>query len=110
MRLGVVVLVKVGESGKAVGSGLFRFATAVHLGLDGEGGASRMDHLAFKGDDVARKDGELEVDAVEHEQDGVLRVNILRYGEIGAFQKPLGASSSKEGLMVVEVGEFDQTL
>ena len=110
VRLGVMVLVKVGEGCKAVGSGLFRFTTAVHLGIDGEGRASRMDHLAFEGDDVACKDGELEVDAVEYEQDGVLRVNILRYGEIGALQKPFGASSSKEGLMVVEVGEFDQTL
>ena len=40
----------------------------------------------------------------------VLGVNILSYGKIGAFQEPLGASSSEESLVVVEVGEFDQTL
>ena len=110
MGLGVVVLVQVREGGEAVGCGLFGFTAAIHLGIDGEGGASRVDHLAFEGDDVAGEDGEFEIDAVEYQQDGVLGVNILRHGKIGAFQEPLGASSREESLVVVEVGEFDQTL
>lgn len=110
MGFGVVVLVQVGESGEAVSCGLLGLAAAVHLGIDGEGGAPYMDHLALEGDDVAGEDGELEVDAVKHQQDRVLGVNILRHGEIRAFQEPLGASSGEEGLVVVEVGELDQTL
>ena len=108
--LGVVVLVQIGESGETVGGGLFGLAAAVHLGIDGEGGAPCVDHLALEGDDVAGEDGKLEVDAVKHQKHGVFGVNILGHGEIGAFQEPLGTSSGEEGLVVVEVGEFDQTL
>lgn len=107
MGLGVVVLIEIGEGGEAIGSGLFGFATPVHLGIDGECRAPGVDHLTLKGDDVAGEDGKLEVDAVKHQQDGVFGVNVLCHSKIRAFQEPLGASSREEGLMVVEVGEFD---
>ena len=69
-----------------------------------------MDDLALEGDDVACKNRELEVDAVKHEQDGVFGINILCHCKIGAFQQVLGTTASKKGLMVVEVGEFDESL
>lgn len=110
MRLGVVVLIQIGEGGEAVGCGLLGLATPIHFCIYGEGGSSGMDHLALEGDDVAGKDRELEVDAMQHQQHGVLGVDILGHGEIGTLQEPLGTSSGEEGLVVVEVGEFDQAL
>lgn len=107
MGLGAMVFVQVGEGGEAVGGRLFGFTAAVHLGVDGEGALACVDHLALEGDDVASEDRELEIDAMEYQQDGVLGVNILSHGEIRALQKPFGASASEEGLMMVEVGEFD---
>ena len=83
--LGVVVLVQIGESGETVGGGLFGLAAAVHLGIDGEGGAPCVDHLALEGDDVAGEDGEFEIDAVEHQQHGVFGVNILGHSKIGTL-------------------------
>ena len=58
-------------------------------------------------DNVAGKNRELEVDAVEDEKNGVFRVNILRHSEIGTLQKILGATTCEESLVVVEVGKFD---
>ena len=110
MGPGVMAFVQIGESGKAVGCGLLRLPAAVHLGIDGQCAFPCVDHLAFESDNVTGENGKLEVDAMEHQQNGILGVDILCHGEIGAFQKPLGASSSKEGLMVVQVSEFDQTL
>ena len=107
MGLGMMVLVQIGEGGKPIGGGLLGLTAAIHLGVDREGGATHVDHLALEGDDVAGKDGELEIDAVEYQQDRILGVDILGYGKIGAFQKPFGASSGKEGLMVIKVGQFD---
>jgi len=110
MGSGVMVLVQIGEGGEAIGGGFFRLAAAVHLGVDGEGAASRVDHLALEGDDITSKDGKLEVDAMQHEQNRILGVDILCHGKIGALQEPLGTSSGKKGLMVVEVGKLDQAL
>ena len=110
MGSGVMVLIQIGEGGETIGGGLLWLTAAVHLGVDGEGAASRVDHLALEGDDVAGKDGKLKVDAMQHEQNRVLGVDILCHGKIGALQKPLGTSSCKKGLMVVEIGEFDQAL
>ena len=107
MGLGVMVLVQIREGGKAVSGCFFRFAAPIHLCIYGEGRAPHVDHLALESDDIASEDGELEVDAVEHQQDRVLGVNILRHGEIGAFQEPLGAPSGEEGLVVVQIGELD---
>lgn len=67
MRLGVVVLIQIGEGGEAIGGSLFRLAAAVHLGIDGKGRAPHVDHLALEGDDVASEDGKLEIDAVKHQ-------------------------------------------
>ena len=103
----MVVFVQIGESGETVGSDFLRFAAAVHLRVDGQGAASHRDDLALESNDVARENRELEVDAMEHQKDGVLRVNILRHSEIGAFQEILGATTCKESLVVVKVGEFD---
>ena len=110
MGLGVVVFVEIGEGGEAVGGYFFRLAAAVHLCVNREGAAPGGDYLALVGDDVARENRELEVDAVEHQKDGILRVNILRHSEIGTFQEILGATTCKESLVVVEVGEFDESL
>ena len=110
MGPGTVVLIQIREGGESVGSGPLRFAAAVHFGIDREGALARVDYLALESDDVTGENRELEVDAVQHEQDGVLGVNILSYGKIGAFQEPLGASPGKESLVVVEVGQLDQTL
>ena len=107
MGLGVVVFVQIGEGGEAVGGDFFGFAAAVHLCVNRQGAAPGGDYLALVCDDVARKNRELEVDAVKDEKNGVLRVNILRHSEIGAFQEILGATTCKKGLMMVEVGEFD---
>ena len=106
----MMVLVQIGEGGETVGGRLFGLATAVHLGVDREGAFSRVNHLALEGDDVAGENGEFEIDAVEYKEHGVLGVNVLCHSEIGAFQKPLGASSSEKGLVVVKVGELDQAL
>ena len=110
MWLAVMVLVEIGERGKAVGGHFLRFAAAVHFGVDRQSAAPHMDDLAFEGDDVARENREFEIDAMQHEEDSVFGVNILCHGEIGAFQKPFGASAREEGLMMVEVGEFDESL
>ena len=110
MWLAVMVLVEIGERGKAVGGHFLRFAAAVHFGVDRQSAAPHVDDLAFEGDDVARENREFEIDAMQHEEDGVFGVNVLCHGEIGAFQKPFGASAREEGLMMVEVGEFDESL
>ena len=110
VRLAVVVLVEVGEGGEAVGSHFLRLTAAVHLGVDGQGAAPHMDDLALEGDDVARENRELEVDAVEYQKDGVLRVNILRHSEIGTFQDILGATTCEEGLVMIQVSELDKSL
>ena len=103
----MMVFVEVGECGKAIGGDLFRFAAAVHFGVDCQSAATNRDDFAFEGDDVARENRELEVDAVEYKQDGVFRINILCYSKIRTLQEPLGATTCEKGLMVVEVGEFD---
>ena len=103
----MVVFVQIREGGEAVGGDFFGLPAAVHFCVDGQGAAPGGDYLALIGDDVARENRELEVDAVEHQKDGVLRVNILRYSKIGTFQEILGATTCEESLMVVEVGEFD---
>ena len=107
MRLAAVVLVEIGEGGKAVGGDFLRLAAAVHLGVDRQRAASHMDDLALEGDDVARKNREFEVDAVKHQQDGVFGVDVLRHSEIRALEEILRATTRKEGLMVVKVGKLD---
>ena len=82
MGLGMVVFSEIGESGETVGGDFFGFAAAVHLCVDGQSAAPCGDYLAFVGDDVARENRELEVDAVEYEKDSILCVNILRHSEI----------------------------
>ena len=84
-----MVFVQVGEGGEAVGGDFFRLAAAVHFCVDGQGAASSSDYLALIGDNVARENRELEVDAVEHQKDGILRVNVLRHSEIGTLQEIL---------------------
>ena len=110
MWLAVMVLVEIGERGKAVGGHFLRFAAAVHFGVDRQSAAPHMDDLAFESDDVARKNRELEVDAMQYKQYSIFCVNILCHSEVGTFQKPFGATAREEGLMVVEVGKFDKTL
>ena len=107
MRLGVVVFVQIGEGGKAVSGDFFGLAAAVHSSINGQGAAPCSNHLTFEGDDVARENRELEVNAMEHQKNGVLRVNILRHSKIRTFQEILGTTTCEEGLVVVEVGEFD---
>ena len=107
MRLAVMVLIKIGEGGKAVGGDFFRLAAAVHLRVNRQRAAPDMDDLALVSDNVAREDRKLEIDAVEYEQDGILGVNILRHSEIGTLQKLFGATTCKKGLVMVQVGEFD---
>jgi len=107
MRFAVVILIEVGEGRETIGSNLFGFSAAVHLRVNRQGATTYMDDLALESDDVAREDGELEVNAVQYEQNGVLGVNILRHSEIGTLQEVLGAATCEEGLVVVEVGEFD---
>lgn len=106
----MVVLIQIGEGGKAVGGDSLGLAAAVHFGIDGQRAASHRDDLALESDNITCKNRELEVDAMEHEQDGILRVNILRHSEIGTLQEPLRATAREEGLVVVEVGEFDESL
>ena len=106
----MVVLIQIRESGKAVSGDPFGLATAIHFRVNSQGAAAHGDDFALEGDDVARENRELEVDAVEHQKDGILRVNILRHSEIGTFQEILGTTTCKESLMVVEVGEFDESL
>lgn len=110
MWLAMMVLVQIGERGEAVGGHFFGFAAAVHSGIDRQSAAPHVDDLAFEGDDVARENREFEIDAMQHEEDGVFGVNVLCHGKIGAFQKPFGASAREEGLMMVEVGKFDESL
>lgn len=107
---GMVVFVQIGESGEAVGGDFFGFAAAVHLRVNRQCAATNGDDFALEGDDVARKNRELEVDAMEDEKNGVFRVNILRHSEIRTFQKILGTTTCEESLVMVEVGEFDQSL
>lgn len=110
MWLAVMVLVEIGEGGKAVGSHFFGFAAAVHLGVDRQSAATHMDDLAFEGDNVACENREFEIDAMQHEKDGVFGVDVLCHSEIGAFQEPLGASAREEGLVMVKVSKFDESL
>ena len=103
----MVVFVEIREGGEAVGGDFFGLAAAVHFRVNRQSAATHGDDLALEGDNVARENRELEVDAVEHQKDGVLCINILSHSEIGTFQEILGATTCKKGLMVVEVGEFD---
>ena len=82
MRFGMVVFVQVGEGGKAVGGDFLGFAAAVHFCIHSQGAATYGDDLALESDDVTSENRELEVDAMEHQQDGILCVNILRHSEI----------------------------
>ena len=66
MRFAVVVLVKVGEGRETIGGDFFRLATAVHFRVNRQGATTYMDDLAFESDNVAREDGELEVDAMQY--------------------------------------------
>lgn len=107
VRARMVVFVQIGESGKAVGGDFFGFATAVHLRVNRQCAATHGDDLALESDNVAGKNRELEVNAVEDKKDGVFRINILRHSEIGTFQEILGTATCEESLVVVEVGKFD---
>lgn len=80
-----MVFVQIGKGGEAISSDFFGLTAAVHLRVDRQGAAAHGNDLALEGDDVAGKDGELEVDAVEHEKDCVFRVNILRHSKIGTL-------------------------
>lgn len=102
-----MVFVQVGESGEAIGGDFFGFAAAVHFRVNGQCAATHGDDFALESDDVASKNRELEIDAVEDKKDGVFRINILRHSEIGTFQEILGTATCEESLVVVEVGEFD---
>ena len=103
----MVVFIKIGEGGKAVGGDFFGFAAAIHFCVNRQGAAPGGDYLALESDNVTCENRELEIDAVEHQKDGIFRINILRHSEIGTFQEILGATTCKESLVVVEVGEFD---
>ena len=85
MWLGMVILVQIGESGEAVGGDFFGLTAAIHFCVDRQSAATHRDDFALEGNDVARENRELEIDAMEHQQDGVLCVNILRHSEIGTF-------------------------
>ena len=103
----MVVFVQIGKGGEAVGSNFFGLAAAVHFCVDRQSASTDIHDLALESDDVARENRKLEIDAMEDKKDSVFRVNILRHSEIGTFQKILGTTTCKEGLVVVEVGEFD---
>ena len=105
-----MVFIQIGESGEAISGDFFGFAAAVHFRVNGQGAATHGDDFALEGNDVARENRELEIDAMEHKQDGVFRINILRHSEIRTLQEILGATTCKKSLVVVEVGEFDQSL
>ena len=107
MGLGVVVFIKIGESGEAVGGDFFGLAAAVHFCVNRQGAAPGGDYLALESDNVTCENRELEIDAMEDKKDSVFRVNILRHSEIRTFQKILGATTCEESLVMVEVGEFD---
>ena len=107
MRLGMVILVQIGESGEAVGGDFFGLATTVHFCVDRQSASTDIHDLALKGDDVASENREFEIDAVEDKKDSVFRVNILRHSKIRTFQKILGATTCEESLVMVEVGELD---
>ena len=107
VRARMVVFVQIGEGGETIGGDFFGLAAAVHFCVDGQGAAPGGDYLALESDNVTCENREFEIDAVENEQNGVLRINILRHSEIGTFQEILGATTCKEGLVMVEVGEFD---
>ena len=104
---GMMVFVQVREGGETVGGDFFGLAAAVHFCVDGQGTATGGDYLALESDNVAGENREFEIDAVENEQNGVLRINILRHSEIGTLQEPLRTTTREKGLVVVEVGEFD---
>ena len=110
MWSGMVVFVQIRESGETISGDLFRLTAAVHLRVDRQRATTHGDDLAFESDNVARKNRELEVDAVKHEQDRIFRINILRHSEIGAFQEPLRATTREEGLVMVQVCKFDESL
>ena len=110
MRLAMMALVKIREGGETIGGNFLGFAAAVHLGVDRQRAAAHVDDFALEGDDVACEDGELEVDAVKHEQDGVLGVNILGDREIGALQEILRTTTCKKGLVMVQISKLDQSL
>ena len=81
----MVVFIQIGEGSEAVGSDFFGLATTVHFCIYRQCTAAHGDDLALEGNDVASKNRELEVDAMKHKQDGILRVNILRHSEIGTL-------------------------
>ena len=82
---GMMVFIEIREGSEAISSDLFRLTAAVHSCINGEGAAPCSNHLALVCDDIASENRELEIDAVEYEQDSILRVNILRHSEIGTF-------------------------
>ena len=102
-----MVFIQIGESGEAVGGDFFGFTAAVHFRVDRQSASTDIHDFALEGDDIARENRELEIDAMEDEKDSVFRVNILRHSEIRTFQEILGATTCKESLVVVEVGELD---
>ena len=67
---------------QAIGSDFLWLTAAVHLRVDRQRATTHRDDLALESDNVAGKDREFEVDAVEHEKDSVLCVNILCYSKI----------------------------
>ena len=85
-------------------------AATVHLGVDCQCGAACSDDFALEGHDVASENRELEVDAVKHQQDSVFGVNILSYSKIRALQKIFRAAACEKSLVMVQVGEFYQSL
>ena len=104
---GMVVFIQIGEGGETVGGDFFGLAAAVHFGVNGQGTTANGNDFALESDDVAGENREFKINAVEDEQDGVFRVNILRHSKIGTFQEILGAATCEKSLVVVEVGEFD---
>ena len=103
----MVVLVQIGEGCEAIGGDFFGFAAAVHLCINRQCAAANGNDFTLESDNVAGKNRELEVDAVEDEKNGVFRINILSYSEIGTFQEILRTATCEKSLVVVEVGEFD---
>ena len=110
MRLGMMVFIEIGEGGETVSGNFFGFAAAIHFRINSKCAATHGNDLALEGDNVTRENRELEVDAMEHEKDCILRVNILRHSEIGTFQEILGATTCEESLVMDEVGELNLSL
>ena len=110
VRLGVMILIEIREGGEAVGGNLTRLAAAVHLGVDSQGGASSCYDFAFISYYISCENRELEVDAMEHQKHCVFGVNILSHSEIRALQEIFRTAACEKCLMMVQVGEFYQTL